>query len=91
MTFDTEFSNNTSWPIIPCDFGWEYDVTEIVSSIVIDVSFDYFLNNIIDLYVFYILQFNLVCDKAIYPTLGLVALNTGGPIGVYLFGTLNDR
>ncbi|KAG8042483.1 hypothetical protein G9C98_005117 [Cotesia typhae] len=37
------------------------------------------------------LQFDLVCDKDIYPTLGLVALNTGGPIGVYLFGTLNDR
>ncbi|KAF7996562.1 hypothetical protein HCN44_002208 [Aphidius gifuensis] len=71
MAFDPEFNNNTSWPIIPCDFGWEYDITEIVSSIVID--------------------FDLVCDKAIYPTLGLVALNTGGPIGVYLFGNLNDR
>ncbi|XP_043288498.1 carcinine transporter [Venturia canescens] len=35
--------------------------------------------------------FDLVCDKAIYPTYGLVALNTGGPIGVYLFGSLNDR
>ncbi|XP_053593908.1 carcinine transporter [Microplitis demolitor] len=62
---------NTSWPIVPCDHGWEYDMSEIVSSIVID--------------------FDLVCDKDIYPTLGLVALNTGGPIGVYLFGTLNDR
>ncbi|CAD6222476.1 GSCOCG00000984001-RA-CDS [Cotesia congregata] len=61
---------NTSWPIVPCDHGWEYDMSEIVSSIVID--------------------FDLVCDKDIYPTLGLVALNTGGPIGVYLFGTLND-
>lgn len=37
------------------------------------------------------LQFDLVCDRAIYPTIGLVALNAGGPIGVYLFGTLNDR
>lgn len=36
-------------------------------------------------------QFDLVCDRDIYPTLGLVALNTGGPIGVYLFGVLNDR
>ncbi|XP_034938524.1 carcinine transporter isoform X2 [Chelonus insularis] len=62
---------NTSWPIIPCDHGWEYDMSVIVSSIVID--------------------FDLVCDKDIYPTLGLVALNTGGPIGVYLFGNLNDR
>ncbi|KAJ8964248.1 hypothetical protein NQ314_005035 [Rhamnusium bicolor] len=26
----------------------------------------------------------------IYPTLGLVALNLGGPIGVYFFGRLND-
>uniref|UniRef100_A0A336LNX3 CSON007163 protein n=1 Tax=Culicoides sonorensis TaxID=179676 RepID=A0A336LNX3_CULSO len=36
-------------------------------------------------------QFNLVCDRDIYPTLALVALNLGGPIGVYSFGILNDR
>lgn len=36
-------------------------------------------------------QFDLVCDRDIYPTIGLSALNTGGPIGVYLFGMLNDR
>lgn len=36
-------------------------------------------------------QFDLVCDRDIYSTLGLVALNTGGPVGVYLFGVLNDR
>ncbi|XP_076285498.1 carcinine transporter isoform X2 [Lasioglossum baleicum] len=62
---------NSSWPVVPCDHGWEYEMSEITSSIVID--------------------FDLVCDHAIYPTIGLVALNTGGPIGVYLFGTLNDR
>ncbi|XP_026827234.1 carcinine transporter isoform X3 [Ooceraea biroi] len=62
---------NASWFIVPCDHGWEYETSEITSSIVID--------------------FDLVCDRAIYPTIGLVALNTGGPIGVYLFGTLNDR
>lgn len=33
----------------------------------------------------------MVCDRDIFPTLGLVALNTGGPVGVYLFGLLNDR
>lgn len=38
-----------------------------------------------------LIQFDLVCEKDIYPTLGLVALNVGGPIGVYLFGVLNDR
>ncbi|KAK2582205.1 hypothetical protein KPH14_004558 [Odynerus spinipes] len=62
---------NSSWSIVPCDHGWEYETSEITSSIVID--------------------FDLVCERAIYPTIGLVALNTGGPIGVYLFGTLNDR
>ncbi|XP_078032878.1 carcinine transporter [Augochlora pura] len=62
---------NSSWPVVPCDHGWEYDMSEITSSIVID--------------------FDLVCNHAIYPTIGLVALNTGGPIGVYLFGSLNDR
>ncbi|XP_025072901.1 carcinine transporter isoform X2 [Pogonomyrmex barbatus] len=62
---------NTSWSVVPCDHGWEYEASEMTSSIVID--------------------FDLVCDRAIYPTIGLVALNTGGPIGVYLFGTLNDR
>lgn len=38
-----------------------------------------------------IIQFNLVCERDIYPTIGLAALNTGGPIGVYVFGLLNDR
>lgn len=37
------------------------------------------------------LQFDLVCEYDVYPTLGLVALNVGGPIGVYTFGILNDR
>lgn len=32
-----------------------------------------------------------MCDHDIYPTIGLSALNVGGPIGVYLFGMLNDR
>ncbi|XP_029176735.1 carcinine transporter isoform X1 [Nylanderia fulva] len=63
--------SNTSWSIVPCDHGWEYETSEVTSSIVVD--------------------FDLVCDHAIYPTIGLVALNMGGPIGVYLFGTLNDR
>ncbi|XP_011157997.1 carcinine transporter isoform X2 [Solenopsis invicta] len=62
---------NASWSVVPCDHGWEYETSEMISSIVID--------------------FDLVCDRAIYPTIGLVALNAGGPIGVYLFGTLNDR
>ncbi|XP_031788266.1 carcinine transporter isoform X3 [Nasonia vitripennis] len=35
--------------------------------------------------------FDLVCDYDIYPTIGLVALNAGGPVGVYMFGSLNDR
>ncbi|KYM80671.1 Organic cation transporter 1 [Atta colombica] len=62
---------NASWSVKPCDHGWEYETSEITSSIVID--------------------FDLVCGRAIYPTIGLVVLNAGGPIGVYLFGTLNDR
>nr|CAH7749257.1 unnamed protein product [Callosobruchus chinensis] len=37
-----------------------------------------------------VIDFDLVCDRDIYPTLGLVALNVGGPIGVYTFGILND-
>lgn len=36
-------------------------------------------------------QFDLVCEKDIYPTIGLAALNVGGPVGVYLFGVVNDR
>lgn len=36
-------------------------------------------------------QFDLVCDRDIYPTIGLAALNAGGPVGVYMFGVLNDR
>ncbi|XP_045471944.1 carcinine transporter isoform X2 [Harmonia axyridis] len=55
---------------IHCQNGWEFDMSEIQSTIVKD--------------------FELVCNKDIYPTLGLVALNFGGPIGVYVFGMLND-
>ncbi|CAH2988795.1 unnamed protein product [Chilo suppressalis] len=62
---------NESWPRESCIQGYEYDLSEIVSSIVID--------------------FDLVCEYDVYPTLGLVALNVGGPIGVYTFGILNDR
>ncbi|XP_045511231.1 carcinine transporter isoform X1 [Colias croceus] len=62
---------NESWPVEPCFDGYEYDTSEIISSVVID--------------------FDLVCEYDVYPTLGLVALNVGGPIGVYSFGILNDR
>uniref|UniRef100_A0A1A9VI56 Major facilitator superfamily (MFS) profile domain-containing protein n=1 Tax=Glossina austeni TaxID=7395 RepID=A0A1A9VI56_GLOAU len=62
---------NDSWPLEACKNGWEYNTSEIWSSIVID--------------------FDLVCERDIYPTIGLAALNVGGPIGVYLFGLLNDR
>ncbi|KAI9586140.1 hypothetical protein GQX74_001987 [Glossina fuscipes] len=62
---------NVSWPLEACKNGWEYNTSEIWSSIVID--------------------FDLVCERDIYPTIGLAALNVGGPIGVYLFGLLNDR
>ncbi|XP_039764385.1 carcinine transporter [Pararge aegeria] len=62
---------NESWPVEPCLDGYEYDKSEVKSSVVID--------------------FDLVCEYDVYPTLGLVALNVGGPIGVYSFGLLNDR
>ncbi|EDW75714.1 uncharacterized protein Dwil_GK15053 [Drosophila willistoni] len=67
----TTLEPNTSWPLIKCNQGWEYNTSTVWSSIVID--------------------FDLVCDQDIYPTIGLAALNTGGPVGVYLFGLLNDR
>ncbi|KAL1123675.1 hypothetical protein AAG570_001448, partial [Ranatra chinensis] len=38
-----------------------------------------------------VIDFDLVCGRDIYPTLGLVGLNSGGPIGVYMFGVINDR
>ncbi|XP_011496168.1 PREDICTED: organic cation transporter 1 [Ceratosolen solmsi marchali] len=69
-SIDSIFSNDTL-SIIPCDKGWEYNQSEVSSSVVI--------------------EFDLVCDYEIYPTLGLVALNAGGPVGVYMFGNLNDR
>lgn len=62
-------SNQTA--IIPCQNGWEYELDQVPSSIVID--------------------FDLVCSKSLYPTLGLSALNVGGLVGVLLFGFLNDR
>ncbi|XP_073988758.1 carcinine transporter [Rhodnius prolixus] len=38
-----------------------------------------------------VIDFNLVCGKDIYPTIGLAVLNLGGPFGVYIFGIVNDR
>uniref|UniRef100_A0A0P5NDD0 Organic cation transporter protein n=2 Tax=Daphnia magna TaxID=35525 RepID=A0A0P5NDD0_9CRUS len=38
-----------------------------------------------------VIDFELVCSKSLYPTLGLSALNVGGLVGVLLFGYLNDR
>ncbi|KAG5329159.1 OCT1 protein, partial [Acromyrmex charruanus] len=85
---------NASWSVMPCDHGWEYETSEITSSIVIDVQLIVLhcsesATKLI--YELIHLLFDLVCDRAIYPTIGLVILNAGGPIGVYLFGTLNDR
>uniref|UniRef100_V9IHU5 Uncharacterized protein n=1 Tax=Apis cerana TaxID=7461 RepID=V9IHU5_APICE len=38
------FVPNSSWPVVPCDHGWEYEMSEVKSSIVIDVrSFSLFL------------------------------------------------
>jgi hypothetical protein len=34
----TEISPNMSWPVEPCSEGWEYDTTQVTSSIVSDVS-----------------------------------------------------
>jgi hypothetical protein len=34
----TEITPNKSWPVEPCWEGWEYDTTQVTSSIVIDVS-----------------------------------------------------
>jgi hypothetical protein len=33
-----EITPNDSWPVEPCQEGWEYDTTQVTSSIVIDVS-----------------------------------------------------
>lgn len=33
----TTYLSNTSWSIVPCDHGWEYETSEMTSSIVIDV------------------------------------------------------
>ncbi|KAJ6648260.1 Carcinine transporter [Pseudolycoriella hygida] len=68
---ESALAPNTSWPVEKCPEGWDYNTSEIFSSIVTD--------------------FDLVCERDIYPTIGLAALNVGGPIGVYLFGMLNDR
>ncbi|XP_018026179.1 uncharacterized protein LOC108681637 [Hyalella azteca] len=38
-----------------------------------------------------VMDFTLVCHRAIYPTIALAVLNIGGIIGVYFFGSLSDR
>jgi hypothetical protein len=34
----TEITPNKSWPVKQCSDGWEYNTTQVTSSIVIDVS-----------------------------------------------------
>ena len=85
-------SNQTA--IIPCQNGWEYELDQVPSSIVIDViiSISHLnLAQIKKLKSYLKFQFDLVCSKSLYPTLGLSALNVGGLVGVLLFGFLNDR
>lgn len=41
MNSDKPIVANESWPVEPCLDGYEYDRTEVISSIVIDVSFIY--------------------------------------------------
>ncbi|CAG0881073.1 unnamed protein product [Darwinula stevensoni] len=38
-----------------------------------------------------VIDFDLVCSREIFPTVGLCVLNVGGIIGVYLFGVISDR
>ena len=37
------------------------------------------------------LQYELVCSRSLYPTVGLSLLNIGGIFGVYIFGVISDR
>lgn len=39
MVTTASFVANSSWPVVPCDHGWEYETSEVKSSIVIDVRF----------------------------------------------------
>ncbi|XP_057379735.1 carcinine transporter-like [Daphnia carinata] len=38
-----------------------------------------------------VIDFELVCSRSLYPTIGLSLLNVGGIIGVYIFGVISDR
>lgn len=38
-----------------------------------------------------VIDFELVCSKALYPTIALSAMNVGGMIGVYMFGVISDK
>lgn len=38
-----------------------------------------------------VIDYELVCSRSLYPTIGLSLLNIGGIIGVYLFGFISDR
>ncbi|KAJ0181916.1 hypothetical protein K1T71_002638 [Dendrolimus kikuchii] len=57
----------------------------------IEPCYDGYVYNTSEIESSVVIDFNLVCDYDVYPTLGLVALNIGGPVGVYSFGLLNDR
>ncbi|XP_063863454.1 carcinine transporter-like [Scylla paramamosain] len=44
-----------------------------------------------EIYSSIVIDYDLVCQRRIYPTIGLSVLNIGGIIGVYVFGTISDK
>jgi hypothetical protein len=38
LDYDVDFMQNATWPVEKCSQGWEYNQTDVKSSIVIDVS-----------------------------------------------------
>jgi len=38
-----------------------------------------------------VIDYELVCSRSLYPTVGLSLLNIGGIFGVYIFGVISDR
>lgn len=79
---------------IDCTNGWMYDKSVYQNTVVMEVCFKLYCYNHYSLDTILIkniiFQWDLVCEKDFYGTLGLVLFGIGGIIGNYIFGYLQD-